>query len=78
MDKYGAEVRASPWLGGRAIVVSIVSVFDWQRGYRICVHAVMSHHTHVVVCVDKDMADGWSLKEEVRRWHQLYQGTLLS
>jgi hypothetical protein len=51
-------------LGGRAIVVSIVSVFDWQRGYRICVHAVMSHHTHVVVCVDKDMADGWSLVTE--------------
>jgi hypothetical protein len=38
----------------------------------------MSNHTHVVVCVDKDMADNWSMKEVVRRWHQLYQGTLLS
>ena len=65
-------------MGGSAIVVSIVSVFDWQRGYRIYAYAVMSNHTHVVVCVDKDMADNWSMEEVVRRWHQLYQGTLLS
>ena len=38
----------------------------------------MSNHTHVVVCVDKDMAENWSMEEVVRRWHQLYQGTLLS
>jgi hypothetical protein len=38
----------------------------------------MSNHTHVVLCVDKDTADSWSIKEVVRRWHQLYQGTLLS
>jgi hypothetical protein len=65
-------------LGGRAIVVSIVSVFNWQRGYRICAYAVMSNNTHVVVCVDKDMAESWSMEEVVRRWHMLYQGTLLS
>jgi hypothetical protein len=44
----------------------------------ICAYAVMSNHTHVVLCVDKDMADGWTMQEVVRRWHQLYQGTLLS
>jgi hypothetical protein len=38
----------------------------------------MSNHTHVVVCVGKDMADGWSTEEVVKRWHQLYQGPLLS
>jgi predicted DNA-binding helix-hairpin-helix protein len=38
----------------------------------------MSNHTHVVVCVDKDMANGWTTEEVVKRWHQLYQGTLLS
>jgi REP element-mobilizing transposase RayT len=65
-------------LGVRAIVVSIVSVFDWQRGYRICAYAVMSNHTHVVGCVDKVMAESLSMEEVVRRWHQLYQGTLLS
>jgi hypothetical protein len=60
-------------LGGKAIVVSIVSVFDWH----LCI-CVMSNHTHVVVCVDKDMANGWTTEEVVKRWHQLYQGTLLS
>jgi hypothetical protein len=38
----------------------------------------MSNHTHVVLCVDKDLAESWSAGEVVRRWHQLYQGTLLS
>jgi hypothetical protein len=38
----------------------------------------MSNHTHVVLCVDKDLAENWSPEEVIRRWHQLYQGTLLS
>jgi hypothetical protein len=38
----------------------------------------MSNHTHVVLCVDKDLAENWSTEEVVKRWHQLYQGTLLS
>jgi hypothetical protein len=38
----------------------------------------MSNHTHVMLCVDKDLSESWSTEEVVRRWHQLYQGTLLS
>jgi hypothetical protein len=38
----------------------------------------MSNHTHVLLCVDKELAENWSTEEVVRRWHQLYQGTLLS
>jgi REP element-mobilizing transposase RayT len=60
------------WVEERLLFLS--SVFS----IGICAYAVMSNHTHVVVCVDKDMADGWSMEEVVRRWHQLYQGTLLS
>jgi REP element-mobilizing transposase RayT len=60
------------WVEERLLFLS--SVFS----IGICAYAVMSNHTHVVVCVDKDMADCWSMKEVVRRWHQLYQGTLLS
>jgi hypothetical protein len=44
----------------------------------ICAYAVMSNHTHVVLCVDKDLAENWSPEEVIRRWHKLYQGTLLS
>jgi len=35
-------------------------------------------YTHVVLCVDKDLAEGWLAREAVRRWHLPYQGTLLS
>jgi hypothetical protein len=44
----------------------------------VCAYAVMSNHTHVVCCVEKDLADNLSTEEVIRRWHQLYKGTLLS
>ena len=73
-DKYTGQSyeHRRGWVEERLLFLSSVFSID------ICVYAVMSNHTHVVVCVDKDMADGWSMEEVVRRWHQLYQGTLLS
>ena len=65
-------------MGRGAIAIFIVGIFYWYRSYRICAYAVMSHHMHVVLCVDKDLADNWSMEEVIKRWHQLYQGTLLS
>jgi hypothetical protein len=44
----------------------------------ICAYAVMSNHTQVMLCVDKNLAQILSMEEVIRRWHQLYQGTLLS
>ena len=44
----------------------------------IAAYAVMSNHTHVVLCVDKELADGWSMDEVIIRWHQLHKGTLLT
>ena len=38
----------------------------------------MSSDTHVVLCVDKDLAQSWPMKEVIKRWHQMHQGTLLS
>jgi hypothetical protein len=38
----------------------------------------MSNHVHVVVCVNKALADNWPMQEVVRRWHHVHQGTLLS
>jgi hypothetical protein len=35
-------------------------------------------YTHVVLSVDKDLAQSWSMEKFIKRWHQLYQGTLLS
>jgi REP element-mobilizing transposase RayT len=60
------------WVEERLLFLSSVFAID------TCAYAVMSNHTHVVLCVDKDLAESWSKEEVVRRWHQLYQGTLLS
>lgn len=60
------------WVEERLLFLS--SVFTIQ----ICAYAVMSNHTHVVLCVDKNLAEGWSMTEVISRWHKLYQGTLLS
>ena len=60
------------WVEERLLFLSSVFAID------ICAYAVMSNHTHVVLCVDNDLAESWSMKEVIRRWHQLYKGTLLS
>jgi REP element-mobilizing transposase RayT len=74
MDKFTGQSyeHRRGWVEERLMFISSVFAID------ICAYAVMSNHTHVVLCVDKDLADSWSMKEVVRRWHQLYQGTLLS
>ena len=41
-------------------------------------YAVMSNHYHVVLYVDIDEAEGWSLEEVIARWHQVFNGTLFS
>ena len=62
--------------GRRAVVIFVVGIC--YRHLRLYTYAVMSNHTHVVLYVNKDMAEIWSKEEVVRRWHQLYQGTLTS
>jgi hypothetical protein len=41
-------------------------------------YAVMSNHTHTVLFIDEDSAKGWSIKEVIERWHQLFKGTLIT
>ncbi|MEP1385487.1 MAG: transposase [Paraglaciecola sp.] len=60
------------WLEDRLLYLGAVFAID------ICAYAVMSNHTHVVLCVDKDLADSWSMDEVIYRWHKLYKGTLLT
>jgi REP element-mobilizing transposase RayT len=64
-DKYTGQryEHRRGWVEERLLFLS--SVFS----IGICAYALMSNHTHVVLCVDKDMADGWSMKEVVKRWH---------
>ena len=44
----------------------------------IAAYAIMSNHYHVVLHIDKAQAEGWSPKQIVDRWHQLFSGHPLS
>jgi len=44
----------------------------------VCAYAIMSNHYHVVLHVDKPMAEAWNMKEIITRWHQLFSGNILS
>ncbi|MES1192161.1 MAG: alpha-amylase family glycosyl hydrolase [Steroidobacter sp.] len=56
------------WLVSRLRFLSYVYAID------ICAYAVMSNHYHVVLHVDKERVLGWSQKEVVDRWQQIYNG----
>ena len=59
------------WVEEKLTVLNEVFAID------ISAYAIMSNHTHLVLCIDIDSANGWSDKEVVRRWLQLFKGTLL-
>jgi hypothetical protein len=60
------------WVEDRLLFLASVFSID------ICAYAVMSNHTHVVLCVDKDLAESGSIKEVIVNWHQLHKGTFLT
>jgi REP element-mobilizing transposase RayT len=73
-DKYSGqsyEHRRS-WVEDRLIFLTTVFAID------ICAYAVMSNHTHVVLYVDKILADGWDTNEVLKHYHKLHKGTLLT
>lgn len=43
---------------------------------KLCAYSVMSNHYQVVLHVRKDIADQWSGREIVQRWHSLFAGKL--
>ena len=60
------------WVEERLLFLATVFAID------ICAYAVMNNHTHVVLCVDKALADNWDSDEVLRRYHKLHRGTLLT
>ena len=44
----------------------------------VCAYAVMSNHYHVVLFIDEEKAQQWSMNEVLERWHRLYKGTILT
>ena len=74
IDKYSGQSyeHRRGWVEERLLFLSSVLAID------ICAYAVMSNHTHVVLCVDKALADSWDSDEVLRRYHKLHRGTLLT
>ena len=73
-DKYSGQSfeHRRQWVEDRLYLLSD------SFAVHVCAYAVMSNHTHVVVKADKALAQRWSKKEVLLRWHRLYQGTLLT
>ena len=44
----------------------------------VCAYAVMSNHTHIVLCVDEKKAKRLKQKAIIIRWHKLFKGNLLT
>ena len=59
------------WVEEKLTVLNEVFAID------ISAYAIMSNHTHLVLCMDVDSANAWSDEEVVRRWLQLFKGTFL-
>jgi REP element-mobilizing transposase RayT len=74
IDKFSGQSyeHRRGWVEDRLLFLASVFAID------IAAYAVMSNHTHVVLFVDKDEADSWSMEEVITRWHQLHKGTLLT
>ncbi len=60
------------WVEKRMLFLAQVFAID------ICAYAVMSNHTHLVLHVDREKAQSWSLYEIISRWHRISKGAPFS
>jgi len=57
------------WVEGKMLSLAATFAID------ICAYAVMSNHTHLVLHVNEDEANNWSIRQVLERWHRLHKGT---
>jgi len=60
------------WLEDELLKQSEVFAID------IAAYAIMSNHYHVVLYINKEKADSWSVDQVIDRWQTLYKGHSLS
>jgi REP element-mobilizing transposase RayT len=60
------------WLEERLLQLPTIFAID------IAAYAIMSNHYHVILHINTSRAKIWSDFEVVERWHQLFNGTVLS
>ena len=53
------------WVEDKMLALAKVYAID------ICAYAVMSNHTHLVLHVNVDEANNWSIKQVLERWHSV-------
>ncbi|BCE00021.1 transposase [Marinicellulosiphila megalodicopiae] len=56
------------------ILLKLPSIFAID----IASYAIMNNHYHLVISVNVKQAESWSAAEVIKRWHQLYTGTMIS
>ena len=56
------------WIEDRILQLGQIFAVD------VCAYAVMSNHYHIVLHVNAAEAHGWTNKEVIQRWHQLFKG----
>ena len=73
MDKESGKdlSHRKEWIEARIRQLGSVFAID------VAAYAVMSNHYHVVVRVDRQRAEGWSTREVLETWSQLFKGPLL-
>mgnify|MGYP003632382199 CR=1 FL=1 len=74
IDKYSGQSyeHRRGWVESRLLFLASVFSID------ICAYAVMSNHTHIVLHVDKTLAEAWGTEAVLTRYHKLHKGTLLT
>ena len=53
------------WIEDKIFSLEVIFAID------VCAYSVMSNHTHLVLHVNEDEANNWSIKQVLERWHSL-------
>jgi hypothetical protein len=67
-DKYASRdfSHRKAWVLERLTLLASMFAID------VCAYAIMSNHYHLVLHVDRDRAEAWSLQEVVAQWCKLF------
>ena len=57
------------WIEDKILSLAAIFAID------VCAYAVMSNHTHLVLHVNTEKANSWSIREVLERWHRLHKGS---
>jgi len=60
------------WIEGRLLELAQIFAIE------VCGYSLIATHSHRVLHVDQPLAESWTAREVVERWHQLFSGTELS